>query len=56
MANTLPDVNSDEALAQLDDDTRAYLRMLLNAGGHAFDDEATGSAGEWEQTAECGPA
>jgi phospholipid/cholesterol/gamma-HCH transport system substrate-binding protein len=39
VANTLPDVNSDEFLAQLDADTRAYLQILLNAGGEAFDDE-----------------
>lgn len=39
VANTLPDVNSDEFLAQLDSDTRAYLQILLNAGGQAFDDE-----------------
>ena len=51
VANTLPDVNSDEILAQLDDDTRAYLRVLLNAGGTAFDDEATGGAEPYDQTA-----
>ena len=39
VANTLSDVNSDEFLAQLDADTRAYLQILLNAGGEAFDDE-----------------
>ena len=39
VANTLPDVNPDEILAQLDADTRAYLRILLNAGGEAFDDD-----------------
>jgi phospholipid/cholesterol/gamma-HCH transport system substrate-binding protein len=38
LANTLPDVNADEVLAQLDGDTRAYLRILLDAGGKAFDD------------------
>jgi phospholipid/cholesterol/gamma-HCH transport system substrate-binding protein len=52
VANTLPDVNADEILAQLDADTRDYLRILLNAGGTAFDDEASGSAGRYEQTAE----
>jgi phospholipid/cholesterol/gamma-HCH transport system substrate-binding protein len=52
VANTLPDVNADEILAQLDHDTRDYLRILLNAGGTAFDDEATGAAGRFEQTAE----
>jgi phospholipid/cholesterol/gamma-HCH transport system substrate-binding protein len=36
VANTLPDVNSDEILSALDTDTRAYLRILLNAGGQAF--------------------
>ncbi len=49
--NTLPDINADEVLAQLDDDTRAYLRVLLNAGGTAFDDEATGAAATYDQTA-----
>jgi phospholipid/cholesterol/gamma-HCH transport system substrate-binding protein len=39
VANTLPDVNPDQVLAQLDADTRDYLRILLNAGGTAFDDE-----------------
>jgi phospholipid/cholesterol/gamma-HCH transport system substrate-binding protein len=52
VANTLPDVNADEILAQLDGDTRDYLRILLNAGGTAFDDEASGTAGRYEQTAE----
>ena len=51
VANTLPDVNADEVLAQLDDDTRAYLRVLLNAGGTAFDDEASGADEEYDQTA-----
>jgi phospholipid/cholesterol/gamma-HCH transport system substrate-binding protein len=39
VANTLPDVNPDQVLAQLDADTRDYLRILLNAGGEAFDDD-----------------
>jgi phospholipid/cholesterol/gamma-HCH transport system substrate-binding protein len=39
VANTLSDVNADEVLAQLDGDTRAYLRILLSAGGNAFDDD-----------------
>jgi phospholipid/cholesterol/gamma-HCH transport system substrate-binding protein len=52
VANTLPDVNADEILAQLDGDTRDYLRILLNAGGTAFDDEASGTAGRYGQTAE----
>jgi phospholipid/cholesterol/gamma-HCH transport system substrate-binding protein len=30
VANTLPDVNPDEFLAALDDDTRDYLKLLLN--------------------------
>jgi phospholipid/cholesterol/gamma-HCH transport system substrate-binding protein len=51
VSNTLPDVNGDEILAELDEDTRAYLRVLLNAGGTAFDDEATGAASEYDQTA-----
>ena len=52
VANTLPDVNADEVLAQLDADTRDYLRILISAGGTAFDDERAGSAGQWEQTPE----
>jgi phospholipid/cholesterol/gamma-HCH transport system substrate-binding protein len=36
VANTAPDVNPDEILANLDADTRAYLEILLNAGGLAF--------------------
>ena len=51
VANTLPDVNSDEFLAQLDSDTRAYLQILLNAGGTAFDDKATGADQRYQQTA-----
>jgi phospholipid/cholesterol/gamma-HCH transport system substrate-binding protein len=44
VGNTLPDVNPDEVLAALDGDTRAYLQILLNAGGTAFRDDqlATG--------------
>jgi phospholipid/cholesterol/gamma-HCH transport system substrate-binding protein len=34
--NTLPDVNLDEILSNLDSDTRAYLQVLINAGGEAF--------------------
>jgi phospholipid/cholesterol/gamma-HCH transport system substrate-binding protein len=49
--NTLPDVNTDEFLAQLDADTRAYLQILLNAGGTAFDDKVTGADARYEQTA-----
>ena len=52
LANTLPDVNADEVLAQLDGDTRTYLRILLDEGGTAFDDEATGASERYDQTAE----
>ena len=38
VGNTLPDVNPDEVLSALDGDTRAYLQILLNAGGTAFKD------------------
>ena len=41
-----PDINADEFLAQLDGDTRDYLRILLNAGGEAFragDSQSTGA-------------
>jgi phospholipid/cholesterol/gamma-HCH transport system substrate-binding protein len=51
VANTLPDVNSDEFLAELDADTRAYLQILLNAGGTAFDDQVTGADKRYDQTA-----
>jgi phospholipid/cholesterol/gamma-HCH transport system substrate-binding protein len=51
-ANTLPDVNADEVLAQLDGDTRTYVRILLNEGATAFDDEATGASQRYDQTAE----
>jgi phospholipid/cholesterol/gamma-HCH transport system substrate-binding protein len=51
VANTLPDVNSDEFLAQLDTDTRAYLQILLNAGGTTFDDKVTGAEARYDQTA-----
>lgn len=36
VANTLPDVNTDEVLASLDRDTRDYLRVLIDSGGQAF--------------------
>jgi phospholipid/cholesterol/gamma-HCH transport system substrate-binding protein len=52
VSNTLPDVNGDEVLAQLDADTRAYLEILLSAGGTAFDDHATGADARFQQTAE----
>jgi phospholipid/cholesterol/gamma-HCH transport system substrate-binding protein len=45
VANTLPDVNPDEILASLDSDTRAYLQILLDAGGQAFTDKP-GHAGQ----------
>jgi phospholipid/cholesterol/gamma-HCH transport system substrate-binding protein len=46
VANTLPDVNADEVLSSLDADTRAYLQILLNAGGTALrDDSAPGKQG-----------
>jgi phospholipid/cholesterol/gamma-HCH transport system substrate-binding protein len=37
LANTAPDVNLDEVLGALDNDTRAYLRLLLVSGGQALD-------------------
>jgi phospholipid/cholesterol/gamma-HCH transport system substrate-binding protein len=43
VANTLPDINSDEVLSTLDADTRAYLRILINAGGTALRDDSTAS-------------
>jgi phospholipid/cholesterol/gamma-HCH transport system substrate-binding protein len=52
MANTLPDVNADEVLAELDADTRDYLRVLINAGGTAFDDEVSDPEDRFPQTAE----
>jgi phospholipid/cholesterol/gamma-HCH transport system substrate-binding protein len=36
VSQTAPDVNLDEILSSLDADTRAYLTILLNAGGQAF--------------------
>jgi len=36
VSNTLPDVNLDEILSNLDSDTRAYLEILINAGGETF--------------------
>lgn len=41
VANTLPDVNADEVLSALDADTRAYLEILINAGGTALRDDST---------------
>src|SRR5687767_4760913 len=40
-AQTRPDVNPDEILAQLDKDTRTYLQILANAGGEAFTDDVS---------------
>jgi phospholipid/cholesterol/gamma-HCH transport system substrate-binding protein len=36
VSNTLPDVNLDEILSNLDSDTRAYLQLLINSGGEAL--------------------
>jgi phospholipid/cholesterol/gamma-HCH transport system substrate-binding protein len=36
VSNTLPDVNLDEILSNLDSDTRSYLQILLGAGGEAL--------------------
>jgi phospholipid/cholesterol/gamma-HCH transport system substrate-binding protein len=36
VSQTAPDVNLDEILSSLDADTRAYLQVLVNAGGEAF--------------------
>lgn len=36
VGNTLPDVNPDQILAELDVDTRAYLRILLSSGAEAL--------------------
>jgi phospholipid/cholesterol/gamma-HCH transport system substrate-binding protein len=37
VANTLPDVNPDELWAMLDDDTRDYLRLLLDGAARGLD-------------------
>jgi phospholipid/cholesterol/gamma-HCH transport system substrate-binding protein len=39
VSNTLPDVNLDEILANLDSDTRSYLEILLGSGAQAFGDK-----------------
>ncbi len=39
VANSLPDVNPDEVLAQLDGDTRDYLRILLDSGAQGLSGE-----------------
>jgi phospholipid/cholesterol/gamma-HCH transport system substrate-binding protein len=36
VSQTLPDINGDEILAQLDSDTRDYLRMLLGGAGQGL--------------------
>jgi phospholipid/cholesterol/gamma-HCH transport system substrate-binding protein len=46
VTNTLPDVNPDEILAQLDGDTRAYLRILLNSGAEALSGDAPEQLGQ----------
>ncbi len=38
VSNTLPDVNPDEILGQLDVDTRDYIRLLLNGAGEGLKD------------------
>jgi len=38
ISQTLPDINADEILAQLDGDTRAYLRLLLGGAGQGLKD------------------
>jgi phospholipid/cholesterol/gamma-HCH transport system substrate-binding protein len=40
LSNTAPDVNLDEVLAALDGDTRAYLRILLVAGGQGLNGQS----------------
>jgi phospholipid/cholesterol/gamma-HCH transport system substrate-binding protein len=37
VANTLPDVNPEEVLAQLDSDTRDYLVLLINGAAEGLD-------------------
>jgi phospholipid/cholesterol/gamma-HCH transport system substrate-binding protein len=45
LANTQPDVDTDDILASLDADTRNYLLLLLAGGAQAFHDPgATGAA------------
>jgi phospholipid/cholesterol/gamma-HCH transport system substrate-binding protein len=36
VSSTLPDINADEILAQLDGDTRDYLRLLLGGAGQGL--------------------
>ncbi len=40
ISNTLPDINPDEILAQLDRDTRDYLRLLLGGAGQGLRNNA----------------
>ena len=40
VGDTVPDVNPDEIFAQLDGDTRAYLRILLSSGAEALEGDA----------------
>ena len=40
VAGSLPDVNPDEIFAELDADTRAYLRILLSSGARALEGDA----------------
>ena len=47
-SQTKPDVPFDEILANLDTDTRAYLRLLLVSGGDAFTDDPSKRAGDGE--------
>jgi len=38
VANTLPDVNPDEVLSTLDDDTRDYLKVLVSGAARGLDE------------------
>jgi phospholipid/cholesterol/gamma-HCH transport system substrate-binding protein len=40
IANTEPDVNPDEILSELDDDTRDYLRLLISGAGKGLEGRA----------------
>jgi phospholipid/cholesterol/gamma-HCH transport system substrate-binding protein len=40
IANTEPDVNPDEILSELDDDTRDYLRLLISGAGKGLNGRA----------------
>lgn len=44
LANTMPDVNTDQILGSLDADTRDYLLLLLSGGAQAFQDPGTQGA------------